>query len=228
MHLGGIQMKLVIDSSDIQKIKELNELLTVAGVTTNPTIITKSGRPSEDVINDLIDILSPDQLIFIQVVKTDFEGIMEEAKYINSLREKNMVVKIPVTHEGLKAIKECKKLGIKTLATAIYTANQGFMAALNGADYLAPYVNRMENFGYGIGQVCDLLDMLRLNNLPTEVIAASFKNTRQVHELFKAGIQSVTVPVDVAFNLIDHPATESAVETFSKDWEKAYGRNSLA
>ena len=76
-------MKLVIDSSDIQKIKELNELLTVAGVTTNPTIITKSGRPSEDVINDLIDILSPDQLIFIQVVKTDFEGIMEEAKYAN-------------------------------------------------------------------------------------------------------------------------------------------------
>ena len=110
MHLGGIQMKLVIDSSDIQKIKELNELLTVAGVTTNPTIITKSGRPSEDVINDLIDILSPDQLIFIQVVKTDFEGIMEEAKYINSLREKNMVVKIPVTHEGLKAIKEMQEL----------------------------------------------------------------------------------------------------------------------
>ena len=220
-------MKLVIDTADIEAIKDLNELLNVTGVTTNPSIIVKSGRKSEDVINDLVNVLSPEQLIFIQVVKTDFEGIMEEAKYINSLREKNMVVKIPVTHEGLKAIKECKRLGIKTLATAIYSANQGFMAAMNGADFLAPYVNRMDNFGNGVQEVIDLIDMLELNELPTEIVAASFKNTRQVHELIQAGIHSVTIPTDVAYNMIDHPATYSAVDNFSKDWEKAYGRNSL-
>lgn len=96
-----------------------------------------------DVVKDLCEVLSEDQLLFIQTVQTSFEGIMEEAKMISSIRKKNMYVKIPVTHEGLRAIKECKKLGIHTLATAIYTADQAFLAAMNGAEYLAPYTNRM-------------------------------------------------------------------------------------
>ena len=134
-------MELILDSSDVEKIKELNDLLSITGVTTNPTIITKSGKKVETLIKELCDILSEDQLLFVQVVRTDYEGIMEEAKKISSLREKNILVKIPVTHDGLKAIKECKKIGIRTLATAIYTADQAFLAAMNGAEYLAPYVN---------------------------------------------------------------------------------------
>ena len=98
-------MELIIDSADIQKIKKLNELCTVSGVTTNPSILTKSGREAMDVIHDLLAILSDDQKLFIQVVKTDYEGIMEEAERIAALRPKNMYVKIPVTHDGLKAIK---------------------------------------------------------------------------------------------------------------------------
>lgn len=220
-------MELIIDSSDIRAIQDLNELLTVTGVTTNPTIITKSGRQSEEVIQDLINVLSPDQLIFVQTVQTDFKGIVEEAKYISSLREKNMYVKIPVTHEGLKAIKECKRLGIGVLATAIYTADQAFLAAMNGADYLAPYVNRMDNYGDGVGNVIDLIEMLKVNNMSAKVVAASFKNTHQVHELIKAGIQAVTIPTDVAYNMINHPGTEIAVKEFSESWQKAYNRNTL-
>ena len=109
MCLGGLIMELILDSANIEQIKELNELLTVTGVTTNPTIITKSGKEPEVVIKELIDLLDEDQLLFIQAVRTDYEGIMEEAKAISKLRKKNMYVKIPVTHEGLKAIKECKE-----------------------------------------------------------------------------------------------------------------------
>lgn len=220
-------MELIIDSADIKQIKELKELCTVAGVTTNPTILTKTGREATDVIQDLIALLDEDQKLFIQVVKTDFEGIMEEAKAIHALRKKNMYVKIPVTHEGLKAIKECKKLGIGVLATAIYSAEQGFIAAMNGAEYLAPYVNRMCNYGDGVQVTKDLLQMLKANNMPTKVVAASFKNTYQAHELIKTGIQALTVPCDVLFNMIDHPATTIAVGEFTMNWQKAYSRKTL-
>ena len=220
-------MELILDSSNIEQIKDLNELLTITGVTTNPTIITKSNREVMEVVKDLCEVLNEDQLLFIQTVQTDFEGIMEEAKAISKIRAKNMYVKIPVTHEGLKAIKECKKLGIHTLATAIYTADQAFLAAMNGAEYLAPYTNRMCNYGDGVEAVKDLIEMLRINNMSTKVIAASFKNTYQVHELIKAGIQAVTVPCDVVYQMIDHPGTAIAVDEFSDNWNKTYNRSAL-
>lgn len=220
-------MELIIDSSNIEQIKELNDLLTITGVTTNPTILTKSGREAMDVVKDLCEVLSEDQLLFIQTVQTSFEGIMEEAKMISSIRNKNMYVKIPVTHEGLRAIKECKKLGIHTLATAIYTADQAFLAAMNGAEYLAPYTNRMCNYGDGVQDVKDLIEMLRVNHMPAKVIAASFKNTYQVHELIKAGIQAVTVPCDVLYQMIDHPGTKIAVGEFSVNWQRSYNRNTF-
>lgn len=220
-------MELIIDSSNIEQIKELNDLLTITGVTTNPTILTKSGREAMDVVKDLCEVLSEDQLLFIQTVQTSFEGIMEEAKMISSIRNKNMYVKIPVTHEGLRAIKECKKLGIHTLATAIYTADQAFLAAMNGAEYLAPYTNRMCNYGDGVQDVKDLIEMLRVNHMPAKVIAASFKNTYQVHELIKAGIQAVTVPCDVLYQMVDHPGTKIAVGEFSVNWQRAYNRNTF-
>ena len=124
-------------------------------------------------------------------------------------------------------IKECKKLGLGVLATAIYTADQAFMAAMNGADYLAPYVNRMENYGDGIKEVKDLIEMLKVNGLSSKVVAASFKNKKQVHDLIVAGIQAVTVPVDVAYSMINHPGTEIAVGEFTDNWDKAFGRRTL-
>ena len=138
-----------------------------------------------------------------------------------------MYVKIPVTHEGLKAIKKCKELGLGVLATAIYTADQAFLAAMNGADYLAPYVNRMDNYGNGVENVKDLIQMIKVHGLPTKFVAASFKNTRQVHELICAGIQAVTIPSDIAFNMINHPGTDIAVAEFSENWDKAYHRTVL-
>lgn len=220
-------MELVIDSANLEDIRELDELLNISGVTTNPTIITKSGKDPEEAIGELCDFLTERQSLFIQAIRTDCEGMVEEARWIASLREANTYVKIPVTREGLKAIKICKNLGIGVLATAIYSADQAFLAAANGADYLAPYVNRMDNYGDGVENVKDLIEMLKVNDMDAKVIAASFKNTRQVHELIKAGVHAVTIPPEVAFTMIDHPGTEMAVREFNDNWFRAYGRDSL-
>ena len=203
--------------------------ITIAMMNTikQKVIITKSKKSLQDTVKEIIEVLDENQTFFVQAISTTCEEIVEEAKYICSLREKNTYVKIPVTHEGLKAIKECKKLGLGVLATAIYTADQAFMAAMNGADYLAPYVNRMENYGDGIKEVKDLIEMLKVNGLSSKVVAASFKNKKQVHDLIVAGIQAVTVPVDVAYSMINHPGTEIAVGEFTENWNNAFGRRTL-
>lgn len=221
-------MEFILDTADLEAVKQLDELLTIEGVTTNPSIITKSGKTPEQVIKEFIEYLRPEQKFFVQVVSTDYEQMLEEARYICSLRPKNTYVKIPVTHNGYKAIKQLKSEGLGVLATAIYSADEAFLAAMNGADYLAPYVNRMCNYGDGIGQVLDLLQMLETQGFEnTKVIAASFKNVEQVHTLIAAGIQSVTVPPEVVFTMIDHPGTKIAVDEFSAAWREAYGRDTL-
>ena len=221
-------MEFILDTADLEAVKQLDELLTIEGVTTNPSIITKSGKTPEQVIKEFVEYLRPEQKFFVQVVSTDYEQMLEEARYICSLRPKNTYVKIPVTHNGYKAIKQLKSEGLGVLATAIYSADEAFLAAMNGADYLAPYVNRMCNYGDGIGQVLDLLQMLETQGFEnTKVIAASFKNVEQVHTLIAAGIQSVTVPPEVVFTMMDHPGTKIAVDEFSAAWREAYGRDTL-
>ena len=221
-------MELILDTADAAAVKELNDTLTIAGVTTNPTIITKSGKTPEQVADQMLNVLSDDQLFFMQTVAEDFDGMMKDARTICALRPKNMYVKIPVTPTGLKAIKAAKAEGLGVLATAIYSADEAFLAAMNGADYLAPYVNRMCNYGDGVAQVRDLLQMLAVNGLPSKVVAASFKNGNQVHELIKAGIQAVTVPPAVVWGMAKHPGTQIAVTEFTEAWSAAFGRTTFA
>ena len=219
--------ELIIDTADLDGIKECDDILNVQGVTTNPTILTKTGKPAEQAIQDIIDYLRPDQKLFVQVVATDYESIMDEARYIAQLRPENIYTKIPVTHPGLKAIKQCAREGIPTLATAIYSSDAAFMAAHNGANYLAPYVNRMCNYGNGVQDVIDLIDMLAIQDSDTKVLAASFKNVDKAHQLIAAGAQALTLPPEVALNLVAHLGTQFAVDEFSANWERAYGRTTL-
>lgn len=219
--------ELYLDTADIDAIKELDQILNVQGVTTNPSILAKTGEDPLVAVQKIIDYFDPEQKIFMQVVSTDLQGILDEAHFIASLRPKNMCPKIPVSHNGLKAIKQLESEGIQCLATSIYSADAGFMAAHNGAKYLAPYVNRMCNYGGGMQDVCDLVDMLAMQNSKTKVLGASFKNTDQVHALIAAGMQAVTLPVDVAYNMIGHPGVKIAVDEFTANWQKAYGRTTL-
>ena len=219
-------MELFLDTADAQAVKELSETLTSAGVTTNPTIITRSGKTLERVIDEMCKTLAPSQKSFFQVIATDFDGILEETRRICALRE-NAYAKIPVTPAGLRAIKAAKAEGLNVLATAIYSADQAFLAAMNGADYLAPYVNRMCNYGDGVGQVADLVAMLAANGLASKICAASFKNTEQVHEVICAGAQSVTVAPDIVWTMVKHPGTGIAVEEFGAAWESSFGRRTM-
>lgn len=170
--------------------------------------------------------LAPSQKSFFQVIATDFDGILEETRRICALRE-NAYAKIPVTPVGLKAIKAAKAEGLNVLATAIYSADQAFLAAMNGADYLAPYVNRMCNYGDGVGQVADLVNMLATNGLPSKICAASFKNTEQVHDVICVGAQSVTVAPDIVWTMVKHPGTGIAVDEFNAAWENSFGRRTM-
>lgn len=217
-------MELFLDTADAKAVKELSETLTIEGVTTNPTIITKSGKTPEQVAQEMLEVLSPDQKFFMQVIAQDMAGMVEEARKICALRDKNMYVKIPVTPEGYKAIKACKEEGMGVLATAIYSADQAYLAAMNGADYLAPYVNRMENLGDGMGQVLDLVQMLAGSGLDAKIIAASFKNAYQVHQLICAGAHAATVGPDVVWSMVKHPSTQLAVDEFADAWKESFDR----
>lgn len=219
-------MEFFIDSADIEQIKTLNAILPIDGVTTNPTILTKSGKTPEQALSDIFEELSEDQKVFVQVVARDYEGILQEARSIASLREgKNVLVKIPVTHQGLRAIPALKAEGIRILSTGIYSADQAFWAAKAGADYLAPYVNRMCAYGNGVDQVAELVDTLAIYHLDAKVCAASFKNADQVHQLLAVGCPALTVAPDVIYSMIDHPGTAIAVDEFTSNWQRAYGRD---
>ena len=221
-------MEFFIDSADTEAIRELCDYLPIDGVTTNPTIITKSGKEPEQVFAELAEVLTEDQKIIAQVVSLDYEGILADAERIAQIRGgKNIVVKIPVTREGLRAIPAVKAKGICVLATGIYSPDQAFWAAKAGADYLAPYVNRMCNYGDGVGQVMELVNTLAQYGMDAKVCAASFKNVDQVHQLLAAGVPSITVAPDVIRAMVAHPGTAIAMEEFTANWQKAYGRTTL-
>lgn len=218
-------MELILDTANLNDIKYLYDYLCIDGVTTNPSIVSKEGKEFEILIKEIDEIIDQDTPIHAQVVSTKFEDMVEEALFISGLR-KNIYVKIPVTKEGLKAIKELKKQGIKITATAIFTAHQGFLAAKAGADYVAPYVNRLDNISAdGISVVSDLVRILDTYNMKTKVLAASFKNCQQVLELMKSGVHSVTVPADICNAMMSHPLTNWSVEKFTEDWYSTFGEN---
>ena len=221
-------MEFFLDTADLSAIAELSEILPVDGVTTNPTILSKSGMEPAEFFAKLEDVLTEDQKIIAQVVAPDCEGMLADARKIASLRGgKNIVVKIPVTTEGYKAMRAAVAEGISVLATGIYSPDQAFWAAKCGVDYLAPYVNRMCNYGDGVGQVVELVHTLAQYGMKAKVCAASFKNVDQVHKLLAAGCPSVTVNPGTVRDMIGHLGTPAAIAQFEADWRSAYGRSEL-
>lgn len=213
-------MKLFIDDADTAKIRKLYDLYPVDGVTTNPSILYKSGRNPKEVLKEIRSIIGNDPL-FVQAVPLDSQGMIEDAKAIVEAFGKDTIVKIPSIPEGFKAIRELKKLGITTCGTVVYTPMQAYLAAKAGASYVAPYVNRIDNMGYdGVSVTKEIHDILIVNNLDCIVLAASFKNSQQVKELCAYGVGSATAAPDVIEGFVKNAAVDQAVSDFCNDFAK--------
>ena len=221
-------MEYILDTANIADIKHCNEFYPLTGVTTNPSIIAKENRDFWAIIKDIRDIIGPDKILFAQTVQKTADKIVEEAKLLNEKSGGDFGVKIPIDEEGLKATMELKKLGIKVLMTAIFTPAQALIAAKAGADYVAPYVNRLDNIiGDGTGVVAEIAEQFAIHGLPCKVLAASFKNAEQVHRCAAAGCQCVTVSADILKAVISHPMTDAAIAGFDKDWKGVYGDKTI-
>jgi len=220
-------LELYLDSVDLAQIARFNSCLPIRGVTTNPSILAAAGVGLPQILPALTGILGADARIHVQVVSQSAEGMLAEAQRIAALPY-DLVIKVPATETGLTAIRAMKAKNLTVLATAIYSAHQGFLAALSGADYLAPYVNRIDAMGGdGAAVVADLQGLLNRQGLDSKILPASFKNTQQVLDVLKSGVAALTLPVDVTAQMFAHPAVQPAVDKFTQDWQAVFG-NKLA
>lgn len=217
-------MKLLIDDADIAKIKRIYEYYPIDGVTTNPSILAKSGRNPYEVLKEIRSFIGDEAELHAQVISATAEGMIEEAHKMTEILGKNTYVKVPTTPEGLKAMKALSKEGFNITATAIYTPMQAYLAAAAGAAYAAPYINRIDNLGAnGIESAKMIQNIFENNGYKTQILAASFKNSNQVQELCAYGVGAATVAPDVIEGLIKNACVTSAVADFTRDFEKLCG-----
>lgn len=215
--------ELYLDTADVKQVARFNKCLPLKGVTTNPSILAKSGLGLNQLLTELTEVIGEEKRFFVQVVSLSVSDMLEEAKRLYTLPY-DVVVKVPATETGLAAIKKIKAEKIPLLATAIYSAEQGFLAALCGADYLAPYVNRIDTTGAnGLAVVADLQMLLERHQLNSKILAASFKSAYQAMQVMKLGVGAITLPVEVAEQMISHPAVQPAVDQFTQDWQAVFG-----
>ncbi|MRG86786.1 transaldolase family protein [Salinibacillus xinjiangensis] len=220
-------MRLYIDSANIEKIKKLNQYYPISGVTTNPTLLVKENRPYLEVLKEIRTMIGEEKELFVQALGDTAEEIVEESRYITNELSGKVIVKVPVTEEGIRAIKQLTAEGIQTLATTVYTAFQALMAAMSGAKYVAPYVNRIDNLtGNGVAVVEEIAKLFATYELTCEILSASFKNLQQVHNVCLAGSETVTVAPDIIEKMVAFPSTASDVVDFKQQWTEAFGPNS--
>lgn len=210
-------MKLFIDTANVDHIKEANELGVICGVTTNPSLIAKEGRNFQQVVTEITSIV--DGPISAEVISLEHEKMVEEAMELVKIH-KNIVIKLPMCGEGLKAVKILTERGIKTNVTLIFSAPQALLAARAGATYVSPFVGRVDDIGGdGIQLVADIAEIFEIHSIKSEIIAASIRNPVHIVEAAKAGADIATVPFSLIIQMLDHPQTTSGIERFLKDWE---------
>lgn len=213
-------MKLIIDSANIDKIKEYTNYLPIEGVTTNPSILKKEGNiVLSEHIKQIREVIGVEKEVHVQTIASNYKGILKDAKEIQRLVGKDVYIKVPVTKDGLQAIKTLKEDDIKVTATAIYTEIQAILATELKADYLAPYVNRMANLNTDPYEVIkNVHDNIKNTGSDTKILGASFKNVDQVLQATHAGAEYVTVGTDVVDAFLTDANISQAVTKFANDW----------
>ena len=216
-------MKFFLDTANVDQIKRINDLGLCDGVTTNPSLINKEGRDFKEVVTEIASIV--DGPISAEVTHYDYEGMVEEAREIAKWAD-NIVVKIPMTEDGLKAINTLSKEGIKTNCTLIFSVSQGLMAAKAGATYISPFIGRIDDMGEdGMRLIYDLKTVLDNYGLESEIIAASIRTNKHLEESALAGAHIATIPGTLFEKMWTHPLTTQGIESFKKDWDSFIEKN---
>lgn len=221
-------MLYIVDTANIEKIRRSIEYFPVAGVTTNPTIISREHTDFLGLIREIKAIIGPDRMFHIQVTGSTADAMRHEAEALRKIVGENLYVKVPISDEGLKATMALHKDGFHITETAIFTQQQALMAAMAGADFVAPYVNRLDNIiSDGVNVVAEIVTLFRQYDLPSKVLAASFKTAEQVHKISMVGGHAVTVNPEILDSLLYHPLTMYAIDDFKADWESVYGKKTI-
>lgn len=215
-------MKLFIDTANTEEIREINEWGVICGVTTNPSLIAKEGRNFKEVVKEITDIV--DGPISAEVVSLEKEGMLSEARDLAKIHP-NIIIKVPMTKEGLKVVKVLSKEGIKTNVTLVFSANQALLAARAGASYVSPFVGRLDDISNeGLYIIEDIVQVFDLHGVDTEIIAASIRHPIHVLDAAKAGSHIATIPYKVFTQMLKHPLTDIGIERFLKDWQGVGGQ----
>ena len=212
-------MKLFLDSANIDEIKKVNELGVISGVTTNPSLIAKEGRDFKETIREIASTVSGP--VFAEVVSPEADGMVTEAEKLASIAP-NVVIKIPMTEEGLKAVSRLSAGGIKTNVTLVFSPSQALLAANAGASYVSSFVGRLDDVSNnGLSVIGDIASIFRLHRIETEVLAASIRGPQDVTDAALRGASVATVPFKVIMQMIKHPLTDDGLRRFEEDWRRA-------
>jgi TalC/MipB family fructose-6-phosphate aldolase len=223
-------MELLFDTANIEEIRKYIQYYPITGITSNPSILKAEGKIDFfEHLREIRSIIGMDKTLHVQILDKTAEGMVSEADAILKNVDDKVYIKIPTTEEGLKAMMQLKARGIGVTATAIYTKIQGFAAIMAGADFIAPYCNRMENLDVDFEEcISAFREMIDDNNSDCKILAASFKNIAQVNKAFLAGSQTATVQPSMLHSCFQMAAVDKAVEDFDKDWESVQGAISIA
>ncbi len=215
-------MRIFIDSADVDEIKRIVELGFVSGVTTNPTLISKTGREPKEIYYELAQMV---EHVSAEVVSEDAESMVKEALEYSSIHP-NIVVKLPMTNDGLKALKILKDKGVRVNVTLIFSPSQALIAARAGADFVSPFIGRIDDIGYyGMDLIKQVSQIFTLHDISTQIIAASIRHPVHFVEAALSGAHIATVPPAVIWKLLKHPLTDIGLEKFLSDWKKSMGVN---
>lgn len=210
-------MKLFIDTANVDEIRRANDMGIICGVTTNPSLIAKEGRDFKEVVTEIASIV--DGPISAEVISLEADKMVEEAKPLAAIN-KNIVIKLPMCEEGLKACKQLTALGIKTNVTLVFSAAQALLAARAGATFVSPFLGRLDDIGMeGMNLIEEIVDIFQASGIQTEIIAASIRNPIHVTAAARMGCDIATVPMKVLLQMLSHPLTDNGIERFLKDWE---------
>lgn len=216
-------MRFFVDTANVEEIRKANDMGVICGVTTNPSLIAKEGRDFNEVIKEITSIVDGPISGEVKATTTDAEGMIAEGREIAKIHP-NMVVKIPMTGEGLKAVKVLSKEGVKTNVTLIFTANQALLAARAGATYVSPFLGRLDDISTdGLPLIRQIADIFAVAGIETEIIAASVRHPIHVTECALAGADIATVPYKVLEQMLHHPLTDAGIEKFQADYRAVFG-----